>query len=56
MPCVKIMMSHDGDINAARVILKQAGEQLGVESTESSCRLRPTVRVAGSLKHGDVQG
>ena len=54
--CPKCLTEHDRNVNAARMIAQQAGEQLGVESTQNSSRTRPSVKVSGSSKRGYVQG
>lgn len=47
--CGKCQTTHDRDLNAAKMIAKQAGEQLDVEAGESSKGISPFTRVTRPL-------
>lgn len=49
--CPKCKVTHDRDVNAAKMILKQAEERPDVEAGDGSHRVRSLVRVTRPMKH-----
>jgi len=54
--CPKCHAQHDRDINAAKMILQQAGEQLGAEAGDGRKTVRRSLRVTRPMKLGYVGG
>ena len=52
--CPRCETKHDRDINAAKMLLQQAGERLGVEGGDGSPSVRSGVRVTRPVKLGHV--
>ena len=50
--CPRCETKHDRDINAAKMLLQQAGELLGVETGDGRYGLRSMPRVTRSMKRG----
>jgi len=51
--CPRCHSVHDRDINAAKVILQQAGNRLGVEAGDGRKTVRRSPRVTRPMKRGD---